>query len=175
MSLLRPSSRGLAVVLLLALSACAWFERPPPAPPAPPPPPPRNHALEVRNAAAALVTTVEIVPVESPAIAPLLNAAQAHAEQGQYGPAQNRIEEALVVEPENPRILQELAELKLRQNLFAEAEQLARRAWSGSARLGVLCARSWLTVAEAQLARGEDDSAARQQAQDCGIKPLPRF
>lgn len=169
------SARPSLLVLLLAIGGCAWFQRPPPPPAPPPPPPPRDHLGEVQRGAASLVTAVEVIPVESAAIAPLLKAAQSHAAAGRYQSAQHRIEEALQVEPENPRILQELAELKLRQQLFDEAETLARRSHARSAQLGVLCARNWLTVAEAQLGRGENDAAARKLALDCGTKPVPRF
>lgn len=165
----------LLIVLLLLPAACAWFERPPPPPPPVPEPPPRNHVQAVREGAAALVSAVEIVPVESPAIEPLLRESLRHSEEGNFGPAQNRIEEALKVEPENPRILQELAELKLRQKLFDQAEELARRSYNRSAQLGVLCARNWLTVAEAQLGRGENPGAARKHALACGTPPVPRF
>ena len=172
---MRVLIRLLLVVCWLLPAACSWFERPPPPPPEPPPPPPRNHVLEVQNGAAALVSAVEVIAVESPAIEPLLRAALADSERGNFGAAQNRIEEALRVEPDNPRILQELAELKLRQKLFDQAEELAQRSYARSAQLGVLCARSWLTVAEAQLARGADDSEARRKALECGTQPVPRF
>ena len=111
----------------------------------------------------------------NPAIAVLLSGARVDLAGGAVSRAQEHVETALQMEPDNPRVLQELAELHLHQQNFARAAELARQSYARSSQLGELCARSWLTLAEVQIAAGLDNTAEREQALACGIKPLPRL
>lgn len=167
----------LTALLCLPIGACQWLqpaEAPPPVVQVPPPPP-RDVLAELRAAAAQLQSTVEIVPVENPAIAVLISGARADLAAGNPEAAQRQLDIAVHMEPDNPRVLQELAELHLQEQRYTQAAELAKRSYARSSQLGELCARSWLTLAEVSLAFGFDPFAERQQAQACGIKPLPRL
>jgi tetratricopeptide (TPR) repeat protein len=168
----------LVAVLLLLLSACQWWRPEAVAVPvvvAAPPAAPRDVLAELRAAAAQVLTIVEIVPVENPAIAVLLSGARMDLDADRTEQAQAQLQVALEMEPENPRVLQEMAELQLYLQRYAQASALAKQSFARSSQLGELCARSWLTLAEVSLASGLDPFAERQQAQACGIKPLPRL
>lgn len=170
---------------LLLLLSCLWLggcqlwpttpAAAPEAPPALPPEPVRDVIAEIRAQAAQLVSSVEIVPVENPAISVLLDAARQDLASGDLAAAQRQIEIALELEPDNPRVLQELAELHLQGGHHPQAAELAQRSYARSAQLGELCARNWLTLAEVKRAAGEDAQVQIEQALACGVQPVPRL
>lgn len=175
-----PRLRAVLLPLaILALSACSsLFGTPePPPPPLRPPPVARDYIGEVRSAAAATPSVVEVVPVESTAVSILLEDALAAEQRLAFVAARRAVSVARQIEPENPRVLQFLAEYALREGNWADAEQLALRSFEGSAQLGALCVRNKLTVALARTERGDlaGAEAARQRASECAQQALPRF
>lgn len=168
---------ALPLALLLSLSACQWL-RPPPPPPVvteAPPVPVRDAYGEVRKAIEAHRSTVEVVPVDNPAVALALDAFDAALAAGDADAAARRLQVARELEPDNPRVLQAQAEWHLHQREWTQADTYARRSHAAGAQLGQLCARNWHTLAEVRLALGEDDAHERQQATACAIQPLPRM
>ena len=164
--------------LLLALSACAYlFEAPPPEPPPPPPPPKRNFIAEVRAVAEENPSVVEVLALETPSVTHLIDDALAAEERSSFVAARRAVAVARQIEPDNPRVLQFLAEYALREGNWADAEQLAERSFQGSAQLGALCIRNQMTISIARAERGdvEGAAAARQRADECAQKALPRF
>jgi hypothetical protein len=162
---------------LLALSACAYFfEAPAPEPP-PPPPPKRDFIAEVRAVAEANPSVVEVLALETPSVTHLIDDALAAEQRGAYVAARRAVAVARQIEPENPRVLQFLAEYALREGNWADAEQLAQRSFDGSAQLGALCIRNQMTIATARAERGDAEgaAAAKQRADECAQKALPRF
>lgn len=163
---------GLSIALLLA--SCATT---PPPPPAPPPPPPRDRVAELRSAASATKSAVEVAPLQNPAVDILLSAAEQLEAKGERDAAVAKLEEALTIEPENPRLWQLKAEALLRSERFLDAEKLAMKSYELGSRIGEWCMRNWLTIAESRDALGDaaTSQAARQRAQGCPVQPLPRF
>jgi Tfp pilus assembly protein PilF len=103
--------RRLLAVLLV--SGCATVESPAPVPEPEAPPPPAS---------------------ENVAVASLMNNARADIEANRLGSAAATLERALRIEPRNPRLWHELAQVRLRQGDYAQAESTAQRsnAWAGS-------------------------------------------
>lgn len=168
----------LSLPALLALSACAYFfEAPAPEPPPPPPPPKRDFIAEVRSVAEANPSVVEVLALETPSVTHLIDEALLAEQRRAYVAARRAVAVARQIEPDNPRVLQFLAEYALREGNWADAEQLAQRAFDGSAQLGALCIRNQMTIATARAERGDAEGAAlaRQRADECAQKALPRF
>ncbi|HEV8110614.1 MAG TPA: tetratricopeptide repeat protein [Burkholderiales bacterium] len=137
--------------LLLVLAACATPEAPPggPAPPtAEPAPPP-------------------VARTENVAVAGLMESARADAAAGKLTTAAASIERALRIEPRNPRLWQELARVRLQQEQFVQAENMARRSNSFAGSDNTLRAENWRLIAQTLEARGDADGAraARESAE----------
>lgn len=166
--------RWTASVLATLLGACATT---PPPPPGPPPPPPRDRVAEIRTAASATRSAVEIAPLQNPAVDLLLSEAERLEMAGEHQAAVEKIDEALSIEPENPRLWQLKAEALLRNDRFLDAEKLAMKSFDLGSRIGEWCMRNWLVIAESRDALGDltTSTAARQRAQKCPTQPLPRF
>ena len=163
---------GLVIAVLLAGCASA-----PPPLPQPPPPPPRDRVAELRSTATATRSAVEVAPLQNPAVDLLLAEAERLEIAGEHQAAVDKIDEALAIEPENPRLWQLKAEALLRSDRFLDAEKLAMKSFDLGSRIGEWCMRNWLTVAESRDALGDSNtsSAARERAQKCPTQPLPRF
>lgn len=121
--------------------------------------------------------SLEVAPLESPAIALLVQQAQAAADSGEHAQASILIERALRIEPYNPRLWQRLAEVRVAQQRYIEAEEMAMRSFGQSARVGEWCRRNWLTLRETRRALGDPVEAdkAAQRAEECVLAPPPRF
>lgn len=176
-----PSDRLLRLCVLLVssllLPACALFAPPPEPVVLRPPPPARDYIGEVRSAARDTPSVLEVVAIESPAVTRLLEEAEAAESRKAFVAARRAVSVARQIEPENPRVLQYLAEYALREGNWADAEHLALRSYEGSAQLGALCIRNKMTVSIARAERGDDPGAiaARARADECAQKALPRF
>lgn len=104
-----------ALALFVFLCSCATAPEPEPAPePAPPPPVSQKQ--------------------ETIAVAGLMESARADVAAGRLATAAASLERALRIEPRNPRLWHDLAQVRLRQGQFAQAASLAQRsnAWVGS-------------------------------------------
>jgi hypothetical protein len=112
-----------AIALVVVLAGCATAPEPAgvpepvPAPtpaPAPPPPPAARS--------------------ENIAVAGLMETARADVAAGRLANAAASLERALRIEPRNPRLWNELAQVRLRQGQYAQAESLAARSnsWAGN-------------------------------------------
>jgi predicted Zn-dependent protease len=96
---------------------------------------------------------------ENVAVLGLVQNARADTSAGRLANAGATLERALRIEPRNPRLWQELARVRLKQEEFAQAESLAVRsnAWAGSD--AALRAENWRLIAEAREARGDSQGA----------------
>jgi tetratricopeptide (TPR) repeat protein len=173
MNLLRRRSLLIPTVALL-LGSCA--STPPPAP-EPPAAPARDRVAELRSQAAATSSAIEVAPLQNPAVDLLLTEANELEAAGKHAEAAARLEEALAMEPENPKLWQLKAETLLRNELFLDAEKLAMKSFDLGSQIGEWCMRNWLTIAESRDALGDVNTsvAARQRAQKCPVQPHQRF
>ncbi len=106
--------------------------------------------------------------VDNRAVAMLWDQAEEARRENRTGDAIEALERALRVAPEDPVLWSRLAEMRLRQEDFAVAENLAAKsnALAGDQRL--LRYRNWLLIAEARKRRGDKEGAreARDKAEE---------
>ena len=110
-----------AIALVVVLAGCATAPEPAKAPepvPAPAPTPAPPPAARSENIA----------------VAGLMETARADVAAGRLANAAAALERALRIEPRNPRLWNELAQVRLRQGQYAQAESLAARSnsWAGN-------------------------------------------
>lgn len=155
----------------------SFFETPAPSAPAEPVVPARDAVAELRAEAAKSGEVLIVDAVQSPAVIALFSRIEAADASGDHLLARQLTVEARTIDPENPLVLQYTAEALLRAESYLEAETLAHRSFEGSAQLGPLCVRNWLTIAEARLAQRnvEGESEARARALQCPVKPVQRL
>lgn len=160
---------GLLALLPLALAACAVQ--------APAPVDERIASEQVRAPAAAETRGLQVYPLRNPAVADLSEAARAAEQDGDLSRAAMLLERALRIEPRDPEVLQQMAEVRLDQGHWDQAESHARRAFEVGPGVGELCQRNWRTIAlarerQGQMAAGAD---ARERLQACQVEAPPRL
>lgn len=106
----------------------------------------------------------ELKPVMSgnKAVVALLDRAQLDYAGGQREAAGASLERALRIEPRNPWLWHELAQLRLTQGQYAQAITLAQKSTSFAARDPRLLALNWRVIGNARVAQG--DSTGAEQA-----------
>lgn len=178
------NSRILCLMAMLAGSSvgCAWLPSAPepnaaPVASAEPAAVPEVDTAGLVREAQSRPESLEVAPLESPAIALLVEQSATAADAGELAQASLLIERALRIEPYNPRLWQRLAEVRVAQKRYIEAEEMAMRSYEQSARVGEWCRRNWLTLRETRRALGDPVEAekAAQRAEDCVLAPPPRY
>lgn len=96
------------------------------------------------------------------AVIALLDRAQADSAAGQRETAGASLERALRIEPRNPWLWQELAQIRLAQGQYAQAITLARKSNSFAGKERRVQAGNWQIIGQARTAQG--DSAGAEQA-----------
>lgn len=137
---------------LLLLAGCASVKAP-----APP-------VVQPQQPGASVV--IEPVPITemsgNRAVIALLDRAQADNAAGKHGSAEGSLERALHIEPRNPWLWHELAQLRLDQGQYAQAITLARKSNSFAGHQGRVQASNWQVIGKARVAQG--DSTGGEQA-----------
>lgn len=166
---------NLAPLLALLLAGCAT---PPPAPPPEPPPPPApDPVATLREAARAANSAVEVQPLQDPAVDALVAQAEQRELEGDLEGALERIDEALTIEPDNPRLWQLRAEVLLGLGRHVEAEEAAMRSYRRGSQLGQWCMRNWLVLEATRKALGDPEyaGAAARRAAECPVPAPARY
>jgi predicted Zn-dependent protease len=96
------------------------------------------------------------------AVIALLDIAQRDSAAGKRETAGASLERALRIEPRNPWLWHELAQLRLDEGRYAQAITLAQKSNSFAAAERGLLARNWRLIANARVAQG--DAAGAEQA-----------
>jgi predicted Zn-dependent protease len=96
------------------------------------------------------------------AVIALLDRAQTDNESGQREAAGASLERALRIEPRNPWLWLELAQVRLAQGQYAQAITLAGKSNSFAGRQRRVQAENWQVIGQARVAQG--DSAGAEQA-----------
>ena len=173
--------RNLAMVAaMLALSACAMIADAPtgPATPALPTVAPEQRLANVIAAAKrADDRELAVQPLRDPQVQDLREDATAALAARHYAVAAAALNQALLITPDDPAILQERAEVALLQSENQRAETLAKRAFDLGSKVGPLCRRHWATIEQARLARGlvQDAESAHVQIAACTVAGLDRM
>jgi hypothetical protein len=162
-----------AMIGLLALSGCSrLFEKPEPVPrpvyprEAEPVTPPASERLEAPRAIpkSRPVPQVETPAAQTPAVAALLRDAEADRVSGNLDRAAATAERAIRIQPRNPLVWQQLAQIRLQQHQSAAAEGMAKKSNVLGAGNHVLVQRNWSIIAEARRQRGDTQGAADAEA-----------
>ena len=172
---MKPVSRLPAVAALcLLVAACGTaVQAPAPAPG----PSPQERLAAVHAAAGVDDTQLDVQPLRDTQVEDL-RAKAAHAlAGGRADEAAEALNQALLIVPDDPAVLQERAEVALLQAQYARAETLARKAFDVGSKVGPLCRRHWATIEQARLARGEAENAASAKVQiaSCTVPGLKRM
>lgn len=168
------------LALLLALSACATGPESPVVP-ASPAASKVATTLRLANVIAASKGAddreLAVQPLRDPEVQDLREAATAAIATHDYATAAKALNQALLITPDDPAILQERAEVALLQAENERAETLARRAFDLGSKVGPLCRRHWATIEQARLARGlpQDAASAHTQIEACTVAGLERM
>ncbi len=155
----------LIAAVLLPLSACVT--EPPPAPAAAAPP--RVTPTQALNAVLAVAKAddreLAIQPVRDPEVEDLREISVAAQRRADWKASAEALNQALLISPEDPAVLQERAEVALALGEWERAETLSRKALDLGSKTGPLCRRHWATIEQSQLARNEDQNAASAHVQ----------
>ena len=125
-------ARGLLIAIAVSLAACASSAKAPAPKPA-----------------------AEDKPAER-----LLQTARAESAAGRLQSAADVLERGLQMEPENARLWNELASVRLSEGRYAEAETLARRSNSHARGDFALRGKNWAIIAQAREKQGDVQGAA---------------
>jgi tetratricopeptide (TPR) repeat protein len=157
-----------ATIAVLALAACTQ--------PSPPsnqstkaPPPTYDIVAQIRAAGDRDKSAIEVAPLRDPGVTGLQDGASADERAQQYDAAGAKLDSALKIAGDAPDLLQDRAEIYVRQRDYKDAEKLARHSYEIGPKLGSLCARNWQTVVEMRLQAQDEAGAAnaRQELAKC--------
>ncbi len=139
--------RGGAIAVIVGLlSACVGGPATAPrAPAAPPADVPAMYAA-VQTAGKADERELAVVPLRDPQVEDLRETAAAALARRDLGAAADALNQALLLVPDDPALLQERAEVALLASDLPRAENLAQRAIDLGSAAGPLCRRHWETL-----------------------------
>lgn len=180
--LITSGKRALAMAALMlggTLTGCSLFApaaRPTPAPVVAPVPT-YDLVASIRAAGEREKSVISVNPLRDPGVAALQESATRNERAGHYAEAASALDQALKLSPDSPDLLQERAEIAVRQKDYSTAEKLAHQSWSLGPKLGPLCARNWQTVVEVRLQARDLPGAtsARKWVQQCHKAGIPRY
>lgn len=139
----------------------------------------------IRATGSADASELDVKPLRDPQVEDLREQAIVLETQRMYRAAADALDAALAINPGDPALLQERAEVALLLQRLPEAERFAQRAFATGSRVGPLCRRHWETVAQvrtalAAVAAPADDAVAsaaeaRRQRDACTVAAPNRF
>ncbi len=165
-------------IAVLALAGCATPTSPAPAQPA------ELTAATPEQMVALIHATagdgdgeLAIQPLRDSKVDGLRKTAQRLQQQRHYADAASTLDEALVIAPDDPDLLQERAEVALLLKDNARAKTLAMHAFELGSKVGPLCRRHWATVEQLELLAGDAAGATNAKAQvaRCTVAGVNRF
>lgn len=158
-----PARLTAAVLVTLALAACATA----------PFPAAEQEEVEtrVRQPAQQDSAGVQVFPLENPAVAELMADASAAESKGQYEQASMLLERALRIQPRNPEVLQNMAEINLQMKDYEQALHFAVRSYDLGPRVGEICSRNWRTISVSREYLGDYGGSreAERRARSCMV------
>ncbi len=165
----RRTSLAITAVVVLLLGGCAVR--------APSPGDEQDVENRVREPARQDSAGVQVRPLQNPAVKSLLADAGAAESVGDYDQAVTLLERALRIQPNDPEILQSMAELQLRVRDYEQALHFAQRSYDIGPRVGEICSRNWRTISVARdyLGDASGSTEAEQRASRCMNTPPKRL
>jgi Flp pilus assembly protein TadD len=163
--LVRNNKFWLTGSLLLVLSACAT-QAPEPVPkPAGPP----EVDARVREPARQDSEGIQVFPLQNPAVQTLLADASDAESTGNFDQATVLLERALRIQPQNPEVLQQMAEVQIQKKDYQQALTFAVKSYDIGPRVGEICSRNWHTISVAREYLNDESGStqARKNAAAC--------
>lgn len=102
----------------------------------------------IRAAGTADASELDVQPLRDPQVEDLRAQASALETRRSYRAAADALDQALAINPDDPALLQERAELALLLHRLPDAERYAQRAFATGSKVGPLCRRHWETIAQ---------------------------
>jgi predicted Zn-dependent protease len=146
----------LVTVWLLLLGGCAGVTKPSTTPV------PSEAQAQQPGEAAIIAPVPKSDMSDNKAVIALLDRAQTDNDSGQREAAGASLERALRIEPRNPWLWLELAQVRLSQGQYEQAITLARKSNSFAGHQSRVQAANWQVIGKARVAQG--DSAGAEQA-----------
>jgi tetratricopeptide (TPR) repeat protein len=114
---------------------------------------------------------VQVYPLKNPAVVELTDQAARAEAAGDLDQAAVLLERALRIQPRDPELLQQMAEVQLQRGRYEQALSFATRSHDVGPRVGELCARNWRTMSLAQERLGDASAARRSvdRAEQCMV------
>lgn len=156
-----PAPAETAVAMTTPPAAAA----PAPAAPAPAAPAPRPAQPASPSRPPADLPPAEISREGNQAVAALLDSADKYVKSNQLDKAGAALERALRVEPRNAGIWHDLAQIRLHQGQYQQAESLASKSNNLASSNRALQSRNWKVIAAARKATGNARGAEEAEAQ----------
>ena len=138
--------RYLSVLVLLFMVGCATQAPQLPAPVESPEP----EVTTVPETATEPSEGVQVYSLQKPAVMQLVAQAKTAEGTGDLDQATSLIERALRIQPQDPQLLQQMAEIKLQESDFEQALNFATRSYDSGPRVGEICSRNWRTISVAK-------------------------
>ena len=144
-------------LLILLVSGCATSSGPAPV---------EESEVEsrIRQAARDDSDGVQVFPLRNPAVEELMASASQAEQEGEADRAAMLLERALRIQPRDPELLQQVAEIKLQQSEYEQALNFAVRSYDVGPKVGEICSKNWRTISLAK-ERLEDTAGAREAEQ----------
>ena len=159
----RCAAKGLFCLLLVTLVGCAGRSATPV----------QEQEMEQRVRAPARedAAGIQVYPLKNPAALELAAQAADAEQQGQHDQAAVLLERALRIQPRDPELLQQMAEVQLQRGQFQQALAFATRSHDVGPRVGELCARNWRTMglAHERLGQASASRKAEDRAERCMV------
>lgn len=126
---------------------------------------PEALVVTIRAAAGNDEDELAVQPLRDPHVEDLRQQAAELERNHLYRAAATVLDQALVINPDDPAVLQERAEIAILLRDFEQAETLARHAYDTGAKVGPLCRRHWATIEQVRIADDDAVNAAAAKAQ----------
>lgn len=125
----------------------------------------REVTTRVRAPASEESAGVQVYSLQNPAVKQLTAQADVAEREGDLDLATGYLERALRIQPQDPQLLQHMAELKLQKEDYQQALNFAVRSYDTGPRVGEICSRNWRTISVAREhlrdANGANEAATR--------------
>ena len=110
----------------------------------------REVEARVRTPARQESAGVQVFPLQNPAVVQLTEEAARAEHAGDLDQAAVLLERALRIQPRDPQIMQQMAEVQLQKQDYEQALNFAVRSFDIGPRVGEICARNWRTISVAR-------------------------
>jgi tetratricopeptide (TPR) repeat protein len=130
------------------------------------PAPVEEHEITARVRAPASQDSagVQVYSLQNPAVKQLTAQAREAEGAGDLEQASSYLERALRIQPQDPQLLQHMAEIKLQEQDYQQALNFAVRSYDTGPRVGEICSRNWRTISVAREHLNDVSGASEAEA-----------